>query len=114
MLVLDYATVIAQLHNRIGKFRGIRDDGASISVGTEILARVKARRRGPSEASRPQTVLFCALSLRRILDNAKTVLVRDTRYLGHRRELSVQVYRNNGLRPLGDARLDQGRIHQQE
>src|SRR5205814_357812 len=69
--VLDLASVVAELSQPTGGVVRIGEDGASVTVGPEVLPRVEARPGDVPDRPGRSTVLFGALRLGRILDNGE-------------------------------------------
>ena len=85
-------------------------DRAGVAERAEILRWKKREAAERAERPRAAAVQLRADGLRGVFDDRQAMLLRDGVDLVHRRGLSVEMHRHDGLRGGGDAGLDEGGI----
>jgi len=112
--VLDRAAVCAEVPNVLRDVRVVGEHGAGIARGSEVLARVEARRGDPADRAGPADGRRRALRLRGVFNDHQPVPLRNRGERLHRCGLAVEVNGDDRPGARGDGGLDGGRVDEQE
>jgi hypothetical protein len=109
--VFPLLTPVAQRAHTLGEVGAIRDDGAALAAGAEILSRVEAETTEIAERAGAPATALGAVGLRRILDHGDAVTLGYFANLFDLSEPPVQMHRHDGLRPRRDRGLETAWVH---
>ena len=105
------AAAVAQERDPSRQFRIIADDSTGLAISPEVLARVETEAAEIADRARAAAAPFCAVRLRRVLDDNELVPARDGHDRIHVGHLPVKMHRQNDFRPGRDRCLDLRRVH---
>ena len=103
------AALVAQALQQLPLLLRVREHDAALA-GRELLVRVEAESSGDAVPSDGATLVLGAERLGRVLDQREPVPLADRADLVELARVAEHVDRDDRLRPLGDRRLERGRV----
>ncbi len=110
MVVPGRRTMLAQAAGAFGKVGVVGHQGPGFAAGSEVLARIEAESGNHPECSGGTTLVFCAMGLRRVLDQGNPTSLANLQDWIQVKWMSVEMHRHDRLGPRRDRLLEQARI----
>ena len=110
MAILDLLTVVTQQAKFLSQLVRVSNNRSTVTIGTEVLARIKAKATDVTKRSSTLAVDLRTMALRGVFDDFQVMPLCNIHDLIHTSRLAVKVNRNDRFGFLANRLLDQANV----